>query len=111
VEDFFFNCWCLEITVLGAYQGASTTCARLSTGSVLGFLCWKWKPYSSNSGSDIWVLLFQRQAACWKSVSIRIGLPTRSVAFEPTANAELVPKFQISMRASHITLNIEMPTQ
>jgi hypothetical protein len=48
--DFFFNCWYLEIPSDNRIRHISIkvsplSCARLSTGNVLEFLCWKWKPY------------------------------------------------------------------
>jgi hypothetical protein len=66
--DFFFNCWYLEIPsdnrirhiprfffkshfylqsvlVHSANCVRPLSCARLSIGNVLEFLCWKWKPY------------------------------------------------------------------
>jgi hypothetical protein len=38
--DFFFNCWYSAHT-----KARPLSCARLSTGNVLEFICWKWKPY------------------------------------------------------------------
>jgi hypothetical protein len=49
--DFFFNCWYMEIPSDNRIRHVPSTkvrplsCARLSIGNVLGFLCWKWKPY------------------------------------------------------------------
>jgi hypothetical protein len=46
--DFFFNCWCLEIPSepYSAHTNVRPlSCATLSIGNVLEFLCWKWKPY------------------------------------------------------------------
>jgi hypothetical protein len=37
----------LRITVFGMFQGASTIIRKALIGSVLGFLCWKWKLYYS----------------------------------------------------------------
>jgi hypothetical protein len=47
--DFRFNWWCLEIpsdnSILHVTKMQPLSCARLSVRNVLGFLCWKWKPY------------------------------------------------------------------
>jgi hypothetical protein len=42
--DFFFNCWYLEIPSAHT-KVRPLSCARLSVGNVLEFVCWKWKPY------------------------------------------------------------------
>jgi hypothetical protein len=46
--DFFCNCWCLEIPSDNRIRHIRGTkvrplsCAKLSTGNVLGFVCSKW---------------------------------------------------------------------
>jgi hypothetical protein len=39
--DFFFSCWDLEIPSDNRIRHVP----RSSTGNVLEFICWKWKPY------------------------------------------------------------------
>jgi hypothetical protein len=48
--DFFFNCWYLEIPSDNRILHMPSkvhplSCARVSIGNILEFLCWKWKPY------------------------------------------------------------------
>jgi hypothetical protein len=47
--DFFFNCECLENPsdnrIRHVPKVRPLSFAKLSIGSVIGFLCWKWKPY------------------------------------------------------------------
>jgi hypothetical protein len=46
--DFFFNCWCLEISSdnrIRSTEVNALSCARPSNWNFPEFLYWKWKPY------------------------------------------------------------------
>jgi hypothetical protein len=69
--DFFFTAgiWrSLPITVFGTNRVSPLSCARLSIGNVLEFLCWKWKPYPElYSVSPDWFevcFMYEKFAAC-----------------------------------------------
>jgi hypothetical protein len=55
--DFFFNVWYLEIPSDNRIHQETKvhplSCTRLSIGSVLGFLCCKWKPYARGVSASL----------------------------------------------------------